>query len=195
MGAAPGYRAASGYQPRHAGELPARLYFQNRRRHGLSRGRTDQSEEIYNPGYYKVGRGKPIRDQAPPGRYDFRRALKLSSNTYFITQGLRVGPAKIVRVGQRLHLGERTGLATRQEVSGNFPSLQQVSSKWSDGNTANLCIGQGEIDVTPLQMAVLTSAIANGGKVWWPRLVARVQTQDPFSTEPPGRVSLRPATR
>jgi penicillin-binding protein 2 len=145
----------------------------------------DQSEEIYNPGYYKLGRGKPMHDTAPPGSYNFRRAIKLSSNTYFITQGLRVGAAKIVRVGQRLHLGERTGLATRQEVSGNFPSLQKVSGKWSEGDTANLCIGQGEIDVTPLQMAVLTSAIANGGKVWWPRLVARVQTQDPFSTEPP----------
>jgi len=145
----------------------------------------DPSEEIHNPGYYKPRRGRQIDDTAPPGMYDFRRALKISCNTYFIKQGLKTGPEKIVRVGQKLHLGEKTGMVTRQEVPGNFPTLQQVSSHWSEGDTANLCIGQGYTDVTPLQMAVMASAIANGGKVWWPRLVSRIQTQDPFSTEPP----------
>jgi len=146
----------------------------------------NRNEEIYNPGYYKPGRGRPIKDTAPPGMYDFRRALKISSNTYFITQGLRTGADKIVELGQRLHLGEKTGIGTltRQETPGNFPTPQQVRSKWSDGDTAMLCIGQGDIDVTPLQMAVMTCAIANGGKVWKPRLVARIQTQDPFSNEP-----------
>ena len=145
----------------------------------------DPAEEINNPGFYKPRHGKAIPDLASPGMYDFRRALKKSSNTYFIKQGLKTGPEKIVRIGQRLHLGERTGMATRQEVPGNFPSIPRVTSRWSEGDTANLCIGQGDVDVTPLQMAVLTSAIANGGKVWWPRLAARIQTQDPFSTEPP----------
>ena len=49
------------------------------------------------------------------------RALKASCNTYFITNGLHVaGISNIVRLGQRFHLGERTGLPTRQEVSGIF---------------------------------------------------------------------------
>jgi penicillin-binding protein 2 len=43
-----------------------------------------------------------------------------------------------------------------------------------DGDTANLCIGQGEIAVTPLQLAVMTSAIANGGRVFKPRIVQRL---------------------
>jgi penicillin-binding protein 2 len=58
-----------------------------------------------------------------------------------------------------------------------------VHSNWRDGDTANICIGQGELAVTPLQMAVVYSAIANGGKVLWPRLVQRVESQDPASGE------------
>ena len=144
----------------------------------------DPKATIYNPGYIYIGR-RPISDQALPGVYDFERAFRKSSNVYFITNGLQAGAANIVRLGQRLHLGERIGLPTRQETAGTFPSRQRITAHWTDGDTANLCIGQGEIDVTPLQMAVVTSAIANDGKVLWPRLVARIESQDPASGEPP----------
>jgi penicillin-binding protein 2 len=53
------------------------------------------------------------------------------------------------------------------------------------GDTANLCIGQGELKVTPLQMAVVTAAIANGGRVLEPRLVDRIEPPDPYSGEDP----------
>ena len=124
-----------------------------------------------------IGRRK-VDDTAPPGVYDFRRALKLSSNAYFIANGLNAGIENIMRVGRRLHLGERTELLPKgQESPGIFPSEKRIRSGWTDGDTANCCIGQGEINVTPLQMAVLTSAIANGGKVLWPRLVDRIEPQ------------------
>lgn len=126
-----------------------------------------------------------IRDTAPPGSYDFRRAMKLSSNTYFITQGLRTGPEKIIELARKFHLGERAGLATRQETSGYIPPLDRVRTRWTDGNTANLSIGQDPVLVTPLQIAVMTAAIANGGKVLWPRLVQRVEPVDPFSEQRP----------
>ena len=142
------------------------------------------NEKIYNPGSIRVGR-RPIDDLAPAGEYDFRRAILRSSNTYFITNGLRYGIANIVKLGQRLHLGERTGLPTRQETPGIFPSLQNVGSGWVDGDTANICIGQGRMQVTPLQMAVMTAAFANGGKVLKPRLVDRLEPQDPTSGEAP----------
>jgi len=162
----------------------------------------DPKATIYNPGYIYIGR-RLIHDRAPPGVYDFERAFRKSSNTYFVTNGLEAGVANIVRLGQRLHLGEKIGLPTRQETAGTFPTWQRVSARWSDGDTANLCIGQGEIDVTPLQMAVATCAIANDGKVLWPRLVARIESQDPSLDEPPtlfpeGRVrdelGVKPAT-
>lgn len=124
-----------------------------------------------------IGRRK-IEDTAPPGEYNFRRAFIRSSNSYFITNGIRAGIEDIVELGHRLHLGQRGGLRTRQETSGSFPSLRRIRTSWFDGDTANLCIGQGEIAATPLQMAIMVAAIANGGKVLTPRLVDRVEPQD-----------------
>ena len=147
----------------------------------------DPNAKIYNPenpedpghGYYKFSASFSKRDTALPGDYDFNRAIERSCNTYFITVGLRTGIEKIVRLAEKFHFGERMNLPTRQETSGDFPTLEQVSRRdWRDGNTADVCIGQ-EIDVTPLQMAAAYSAIANGGTVLWPRLVERIEPQDP----------------
>ena len=142
-------------------------------------------EKIDNPGFIYVGR-RHIGDLAAPGEYNFRRGFIKSSNTYFITNGLRFGPENIVFLGQRLHLGERAGLPTRQEVAGVFPQPIDLrpGHGWSDGVTANLCIGQGPVSVTPLQMAVMVAAIANGGKVLQPRLVQRIEAQRGEFTEP-----------
>ncbi|HYG21381.1 MAG TPA: penicillin-binding transpeptidase domain-containing protein [Verrucomicrobiae bacterium] len=138
-----------------------------------------------------VGR-REIRDTAPPGDYNFRRALIHSSNAYFIHYGLRAGVDRIAEMGRRLHLGERSELGTRQEISGTFPDQRRISRGWTDGDTANLCIGQGYIDVTPLQMTVVASALANGGKVLWPRLVARV---DPSAFDPTSQPTTFPSGR
>ncbi len=148
---------------------------------------------IYNPGYIYVGRRK-IDDLAAPGDYDFRKAIMESSNTYFITNGMKAGIENIVKLGQRLHFGERIGLGNRQESAGSFPSLNQVRGNWQGGETANLCIGQGYIAVTPLQITIMTAALANGGKVLWPRFVDHIEAPDstlgsrPVVVYPKGRV-------
>ena len=142
----------------------------------------DPRATIYNPGYCFVGK-RAIRDTAPAGTYDFRRAIMFSSNSYFITNGMHAGVENIVRLGRRLHFGESLKLPTRQETRGIFPTPEKIHSGWSEGDTANLCIGQGYIDVTPLQMAVMTAALANGGKVLWPRLVDRIESPDPEPDE------------
>jgi penicillin-binding protein 2 len=146
----------------------------------------DPNATINNPGYYEYhSGGKRVNDLAKPGIYDFKKALMKSSNTYFIENGLKAGIASIIRLGQRLHLGEKMGLPTLQEAAGIFPNERTISSSWYDGDTGNICIGQGKMAVTPLQMAVMISAIANGGKVLWPRLVDRIEAIDPTSTAPP----------
>jgi penicillin-binding protein 2 len=133
-----------------------------------------------------VIRGHKFKDTADAGMYDFKLAIKRSSNTYFIKCATNIGPARILRLGHLLHLGERTGFAkTRQEVGGNFPTQRQLDSGWNDINTGNVAIGQDPVWVTPLQMAVMVSAIANGGKVLQPRLIDRVESADPFSGVPP----------
>ncbi len=135
-------------------------------------------------GYIRVG-NHSVRDTAPPGDYDFKRALKLSSNSYFIFQGLQIGPERIVRLAEHMHLGERMKLPTLQETAGYLPSLGRVTRGWTDGNTANLSIGQDPVQVTPLQVTVLTAAIANGGKVLWPRLVERIEARSSVDHEEP----------
>ncbi|MEY4387688.1 MAG: hypothetical protein RLY20_2971 [Verrucomicrobiota bacterium] len=131
------------------------------------------------------GRNQTKQDQAPPGTYTFLRAFIKSSNGYFIHAGLKPGVLeKVVELGNRIHFGERANLGTMQENPGSFPRPETVRSGWSLGATANLCIGQEKIETTPVQVAVMVSAMANGGKVFWPRLVQRLNSQDPLSNEP-----------
>lgn len=128
-----------------------------------------------NHGSYFAGRY--FRDTAPPGDYDFRRAFIKSSNSYFVHHGLLVGPERIVALAQRFHFGERTGIAL-QESRGLLPTsdwVRQNYGGWSSAAIGNLSIGQGALDVTPLQVAVAMAAVANGGKVLAPQLVLRVR--------------------
>jgi len=129
--------------------------------------------------------GKFFRDTAPPGDYDLKRAITRSSNSYFIQVGAlpRVFES-VVELGRRLHLGERVGVPLLQETAGHFPKVGEEQN-WNSRYKANISIGQGAMDVTPLQMAVMTCALANGGKVLHPRLVDRLEAQDPTAFEPP----------
>jgi penicillin-binding protein 2 len=163
---------------------------------GLEAGTLRPQAHYASKGYYELGQRR-IGDTAGPGDFDFRRALIRSSNPYFIHEGLQVGPDRILELGQRLHLGEPAGIPAGQDSAGTLPTRdwqrEHLGGAWRDGNTANLCIGQGEIAVTPLQVAVLISAIANGGRVYWPRLVTQVEPADPTSGArpvmfPPGRL-------
>ena len=153
---------------------------------------------LTSPGYAQVGQHH-MHDTAPAGDYDFRRALKLSCNKYFVDVGLWAGLDRIVAMAQRFHLGERTGVDLRPESRGVLPTrewIRQSRGAWFDGDTANLSIGQGDVQITPLQVAVMVAAVANGGTVFSPRLVASVQSQDTFDSAPtkvfaPGRVRSR----
>jgi penicillin-binding protein 2 len=154
---------------------------------GLEAGTLNPNETYQNPGYYQLGNRK-IQDLAAPGAYNFKRALLKSSNSYFIHEGLKTGVDRLLEIGQRLHFGERTGLPTMQDGPGIFPTRawqeRNLGGAWFDGHTANLCIGQGEIAVTPLQVAVMIAAVANGGTVYAPRLIKRLEPQDPYSDQP-----------
>jgi penicillin-binding protein 2 len=169
---------------------------------GLEAGTIHPDERYSSPGYFQLGRpprGRRIRDLASggqPAEFDFKKALKQSSNAYFIHHGMILGPDKLFALCKRLHLGEKVGLPTGQEVAGILPNREWQASNlggWHDGDTANLCLGQGYLSVTPIQMAVMTAAIANGGTVFWPRLVSRIEPQPPAPDDPvrvfqPGRV-------
>ncbi len=135
-------------------------------------------------GVYYLG-NRSIGDRAPPGDYDFRRALIKSSNTYFIHYGLRMGWERLLAMGHQFGLGEKTGVGIGEEAIGDFPLMEDIPRRgWNQGNLANVSIGQ-EITVTPLQMAVAIGAVANGGRVYYPRLVHRIEPYDLFSDGAP----------
>ena len=138
--------------------------------------------KVYNPGYYMVGKRRIEDPNAPVGEWAFTEAFKRSANTYFIDVGLKAGAERIIEMGRRFNLDEKTGVVEPKfEVSGYFPEVGQREKRdggrWTDGDTANLCIGQGEIMVTPLQMALVTAAVANGGTLLRPRLVMQLEEQ------------------
>lgn len=138
--------------------------------------------KVYNPGYSMVGRRRIEDNNAPVGEWAFTEAFKRSANTYFIDVGLKAGMERIVEMGERFNLGDKTGVVQPDfERSGYFPEIGQRQkrdgSRWMEGDTANLCIGQGEIMVTPLQMALVTSAVANGGTLLRPRLALQMEEQ------------------
>jgi penicillin-binding protein 2 len=160
---------------------------------GISENRIVHVASHNGRGAYFLGRSI-INDTAPPGDYDLRRAIVRSSNSYFIDMGLQPGVfERVIELGKRLHLGERIGMPLRQEAAGNFPKAGSERN-WNSRFKANICIGQGEMDVTPLQMAVMTAALANGGKVLHPRIVDRLETQNLALGIPSTKSLLRQGT-
>jgi penicillin-binding protein 2 len=151
----------------------------------------DPKEILQSPGYVPIPGRKPMGDTASAGDYDFDRALAKSCNYYFVTivtNELKSGLLqKVVALGSRIHFGERTGVFPgRKEDRGYFPTVEDtISRDWRLGNTANLCIGQDRIAVTPIQIAVMISAVANGGKVFYPRLISSVT---PYGGDRPSQV-------
>ena len=126
------------------------------------------------------GRQSHLHDLAAPGDYDFRRALKLSSNSYFITVGLRIGPEPIIRLGQRAAFGRaRRGCPPARMSPARSPACGASAPAGPTATPATSASAQDPVWVTPLQIAVLTAAIANGGEVLWPRLVDRIEPPGP----------------
>jgi len=159
------------------------------------------TNQIYSAGSVRVGRRR-IKDTAAAGHYDFERAFLKSSNTYFIQNALAEGQGirPIIKMGRQFFMGQRTGLLPGQESAGQFPDLARIQRGWSDGDTANIAIGQGPITVTPLQVALVTATVANGGTIYWPRLVDRIESPDPNEAAkalrfPKGRVRGRLVVR
>jgi penicillin-binding protein 2 len=135
------------------------------------------------------------------GALTLHEALQFSCNTYFYQLGLKLGPEKIVQMAEAFGLGRVTESGLTGERAGLVPSpawkRETLKDKWHPGDTVSLSIGQGLITVTPLQVARMMAAVANGGTLWKPRLVNRVATVDGrlLHEEAPaiqGRVEMAP---
>lgn len=109
------------------------------------------------------------------GIISLHRAIAESCDVYFYEVGRRLGIDKIYEYATSLGLGRKTGVELGKERDGLVPNtkwkLENRKLPWFLGETFNASIGQGYVAVTPIQLAVMTSAIANGGTVYKPLLI------------------------
>ncbi len=152
---------------------------------GLHLGYVTPETEIKNTGGYR--RGRLYRDIAPLGDYDLEKAITYSSNTYFYalmdrmsTQGDFNNWSNLVK---DFGLGVPNGIDLPSSTTGIIPDSSYMDRRfgrrqWGLGDLINLGIGQGVISVSPLQVAQMTSSIANGGFRIKPHLVHSTQESD-----------------
>jgi penicillin-binding protein 2 len=125
-----------------------------------------------SPSVFRIG-SRTVHT-AGHGEVDMRNALKFSANVYFFKTALACGAEPILQQAAAIGLGQKTGVEVDYEAAGVVPNeAWQTANKtgWSDGDTCNLAIGQGYLLVTPIQLAMVTATIANGGYLYRPRLV------------------------
>jgi penicillin-binding protein 2 len=127
------------------------------------------------------------------GTMDMRHAIEQSCNVYFYTLGNMLGVDRIHKWASVLGLGERTGIDLPNEVRGLVPSTEWKrrveKDKWYAGETISVAIGQGQVSVTPLSLAVMMMTVANGGTRHTPHLLKAVeegQGWKPAPAPPPG---------
>ncbi|MBE6358913.1 MAG: hypothetical protein E7057_06670 [Lentisphaerae bacterium] len=139
----------------------------------------DPEEIVYCSGSIRVG-NTVIRCSAHRYYGDdmtMGKALEKSCNSYMIHHGVNVGVNSLSQMLKHAGFGRKTGLPI-PENAGDLPSnelkMRRYKTRWNAYDTALLSIGQGIISVTPLQLALYTAAIANGGTVWKPQLLKRI---------------------
>jgi penicillin-binding protein 2 len=136
------------------------------------------------------------------GTVDMRHAIEKSCNVYFYTLGNMLGVDRIHKWASRLGLGERTGIDLPNEVQGLVPSTewkQRVKNeKWYAGETISVAIGQGQVSVTPLSLAVMMMTVANGGTRYTPHVLKAIDDGKgwkPAPAPPPAfDVRMKPST-
>lgn len=113
------------------------------------------------------------------GTLNLHQALVYSCDVYFYQVGLKVGVDAIAHYAVELGLGRKTGIDLPHEKGGTVPSTawkkRRFGVPWYSGETLSVAVGQGYLNTTPLQLASLISAVANGGKLYVPQVVERVE--------------------
>lgn len=117
---------------------------------------------------------------------DIYKAFADSCDVFFYQTGLRLGdpestgPTYLAKIARQFGLGRRTGIDLTSDEGGLIPDPawraqlnrhRPALARWFPGNTLNMSIGQGDVLTTPLQMALVTATVANGGTVWRPHVL------------------------
>jgi penicillin-binding protein 2 len=146
---------------------------------GLEEGMVTPDTKVFCPGganFY--GRYFKCHLAGGHGWMDMRHALEKSCNVYFYTVGNMLGVDKLHAWSERLGLAGKSGIDLPNEIESIVPSTEwkraRTGEKWYAGETISVSIGQGQLSVTPMSMAVMMATVANGGTRVVPRLVTAV---------------------
>lgn len=144
--------------------------------------------EITIPHRYNPNIVYEFKDWTVHGITNIRKAIAESCNVYFYTIGggykdqKGLGPSRIKKYLELFGWGSKTSIDLPGENSGFIPwpdwKKQTKKENWWDGDTYNLSIGQGDIKITPIEVATAFQAIANGGTIYQPQLVQKIIDND-----------------
>lgn len=149
---------------------------------GLEANVVTPAHTIYDPGYFQLpGDKHQYRDWKKQGhgsQVNLNQAIAESCDTYFYRLGYQMGVDRIAAFFSEFGIGQKTGVDLTFERGGVLPTREWKKGRsglpWFPGDTINISIGQGDMLVTPLQLAYMTSIIANRGKRIMPRMVERI---------------------
>ena len=150
---------------------------------GLEEGVIQPESFIQDPGFYSFG-NRSFRDwkKGGHGAVNLHKAIVESCDTYFYQLGPKLGVDRIAKWAHAFGLGEKTGIALDDERTGTIPDTEwkrkRYRQPWFPGETVSVAIGQGYVTVTPLQLANMVAAVANGGKLYRPYVVNKVESVD-----------------
>ncbi len=147
---------------------------------GLQEGTITPGDRVRCDGEFHLG-AWTFRDWKKEGHgtVDLMSAMRQSCNIYFYEKGLKVTGPVIARYAGMFGFGQATGIDLLGERFGLIPRPKarkgRNAATFHAGDTVNMSIGQGQLLVTPMQVARFMSAVANGGVLWKPRLVQRIE--------------------
>jgi penicillin-binding protein 2 len=140
----------------------------------LNEGIINENTTINCGGGFDFG-GKVRKCHGNHGSVNVRKAIQTSCNSFFYQLGLKIGLEVFEKYGKMFGFGSKTNIDLPGEASGVLPTQNWLEARLGKGNfwgrMVNYGIGQGEILVTPLQMAVYTAVIANDGNYFQPHVV------------------------
>ncbi|MEB3298882.1 MAG: penicillin-binding protein 2 [Candidatus Sericytochromatia bacterium] len=153
----------------------------------LEAGLVKANTRFWSSGEFVLG-NRVFRDwkEGGFGNVNFVDAMIHSIDTVYYELGLKLGVDRMAARAREMGLGRRTGILLPGEVQGIIPDgswkLATVRQRWTKGDSVNMSIGQGFVTCTPLQLAVMLSTVANGGRLVRPKLLrpaAPEESEDP----------------
>ena len=147
----------------------------------LETGKVTPQEMIFDSGkHWLIPMGNAEGEAL--GWLNFHKALAASDNVYFYEMGNRVGIDALKKYAALFGFGKTTGIDLFGETEGIIASpeykMKVFDEDWYLGDTFNAAIGQGFNLATPIQLAVMLSAVANNGDIYRPHLVDKIVNDD-----------------